>query len=183
MLNSDFWSQRFRFRGLRRRHLLVVVVILAICLLAVLFNPLIGPLFQTVYLHDLELRNDVCVKNRFNGLGNLDVTGPILLGRFKERSSSGEEALYLEGVSKLVAAHSASATGPRYVLHTAYWAGSFASDGLAFAALCQRSGTEVCRIREFRLRNTVQPWNAARIAFENTIKGRTGLRECHRAPL
>jgi hypothetical protein len=177
-------SHRFRLRNLRLRHFLAFAAFICVILAVVLLAPVITPLLQTVYLRDAELRNDACVKDRLNALGNVDITGPILLGTFKEgKTAFGEEAAYLESVARLVAAHSITADGPRYVLHTAFWSGSAASDGLAFAALCERSGTEACRIREFRLRNSINPSQAALIAFENTVRARTRLRECHRSPL
>jgi hypothetical protein len=184
MAGTRFWKRRFGLRDLGPRHLLVIIAVLSVALIAVLLGPIIRPLFQTIYLRDIELRNDVCIKERLNALGGLDVAGPILLGRFKEGSTAfGDEAAYLENVGRLAAAHSLGAEGPRYVLHTAFWPGSAASDTLAFAALCERSGAEACRIREFRLRSNVDPSQAALIAFENTIRAQTRLRECHLNPL
>lgn len=184
MPGIGFLKRRFRLRDLGPRSLLVIIAGLSLALVALLLAPIVQPLFQTIYLRDIELRNDVCVKERINALGSLDVTGPILLGRFKEPTTAfGDEAAYLENVDRLAAAHSMGVKGPRFVLHTAFWPGSAASDALAFAALCERSGTEACRIREFRLRSTIAPSQAALITFETTVKAHTRLRECHLNPL
>jgi hypothetical protein len=184
MLGIGFLKRRFRLRDLGPRGLLAIIAVLSVALVAALLGPVIRPLLQTIYLRDIELRNDVCVKERLNALGSLDVSGPILLGQFKERTAAfGDEAAYLDNVGRLAAAHSMVAEGPRFVLHTAFWPGSAASDALAFAALCERTGSEACRIREFRLRSTIQPSQAALIAFENTVRARTRLRECHLSPL
>jgi hypothetical protein len=157
-------------------------VVFAICLIAVLLEPLLAPLLQTSGPSDDELQRDVCVREYHNSLGAIDLTGSIAVGEFMGRPPTGEDELYVAEIAKLAAAHGSSASGASYGLKSTYRPVSFPSTGTALAMLWEAGNAKAGRVREYTILRRMLPEVAARVVFADIVKASTGFRNCRADP-
>ena len=140
----------------------------AIALALAALLPPVAPLTVTAGVSAKPSEPDTCIDTTYEGLGGIDVAGPIAIQGDRVRPRSGDELTYREDIKKLVEEHNTTATGKRYVL-------SMAPD---FAILCERDDPKKCRVRHLRTQRTLQPSMAVQILFQDIVRAHARLQDC-----
>jgi hypothetical protein len=140
----------------------------AIALTLAALLPPVAPLTVTAGVSAKPSEPDTCIDTTYEGLGGIDVAGPISIQGDRLRPRSGEELTYREDIKKLVEEHNTTAQGKRYVL-------SMAPD---FAILCERDDPKKCRVRHLRTQRTLQPSMAVQILFQDIVRAHARLQDC-----
>jgi hypothetical protein len=162
---------------------LALLIVFVVCLAVVLAERYVdfGSLLQVSDLGKFDLERDLCVARQRDDFSGGDIQGPIALRTRQSHAQSDHERAFLQELGVLAMAGRGDEPERRHELRATYQLGDLSHSGTATVFLCDRVD-KTCRIREFRLLVNVSPQLAARIAFDNTIKGRTELRPCHADP-